>query len=110
MRVTLKNLHDGSLREILPEEFPLAIGRGDQAAIQIDDRWASRRHCELDLIDGRPVVRDLDSKHGTLINGKPVSESGLESDDVLSVGLTGFYVLIDVVEQAEDLEAASRRG
>lgn len=110
MKVILKNLEDGSLRQILPDEFPISIGRGDQAALQIDDRWASRLHCELDLVDGQLMVSDLRSKHGTLINGSPVTESLLESEDVLSVGLTAFYVSIEVTENAENFEAASQQN
>lgn len=110
MKVTLKNLADGIEKEFLPQHFPLVIGRGDGTSLQIDDRWASRRHCQLDLLEGRLVVRDLDSKHGTLVNGSPVNESKLHADDVLSVGLTALSIVIEAPEEAENLEPSPSQG
>lgn len=76
--------------EILIEKFPVSLGRGSNADVQIDDRWASRRHCEIDERDGVLIVRDLQSTHGTYINGRAVSEAPLLPSDILTVGLSRF--------------------
>ena len=56
----------------------------------MEDQWVSRRHCELNELNGILVVRDLGSKHGTYINGMRVSEAPLLPEDKLTVGLTSF--------------------
>ena len=81
-----------SPRELRLDRFPIEIGRSTTASIRIDDRWISRRHCQILLSDGQLSVRDLGSRHGTFINGRPVSESPLAHGDELCVGLTHFLV------------------
>ena len=70
-------------RDDLPTEFvleklPMTLGRCDSATICLNDRWVSRLHCEIDLIDGSLIVRDLGSKPG----------------DRLSVGMVTFEVVL----------------
>lgn len=80
-----------SPREITLDRFPVEIGRGAAADVRIDDRWTSRRHCELQDADGRIWVRDLGSRHGTFVNGKLViDETPLLPGDELCVGLSHF--------------------
>ena len=76
--------------EILVESFPVELGRGAEAAVRIDDRWLSRRHCRLDLVGGIVQVRDMASRHGTFVNGQPVRECQLLPGDELCIGLTHF--------------------
>ena len=70
--------------------FPVVLGRSLDADVTIEDRWVSRRHCELLEKDGMILVRDLDSTHGTFVNGKPISEAWLRPEDILTIGLTSF--------------------
>lgn len=79
-----------SPREIVIESFPCELGRAAGAAVQIDDRWLSRRHCRLEWTNGTLLVRDLGSRHGTFVNGQTVSESQLMPGDRLGLGLTHF--------------------
>jgi pSer/pThr/pTyr-binding forkhead associated (FHA) protein len=72
--------------------FPLRMGRGPDASVCVDDRWVSRDHCEIDLVDDALVVRDLGSKHGTFVNGRSVTEAELRPGDVLNIGLSKFRV------------------
>ncbi|MBC8352999.1 MAG: FHA domain-containing protein [Planctomycetes bacterium] len=74
--------------EIFFDQFPLVIGRSEDADVTLDDRWASRRHCSIESQDGTLVVQDLGSKHGTLLNDAIVSEAVLKPGDTLSIGLT----------------------
>ncbi len=76
-----------------PFNTPLVIGRAQEADIHVTDIWASRRHCELDDQDGHLVLRDLNSRHGTLVNGRPVERSAeLSPGDEIAIGLTKFTV------------------
>ena len=82
-----------SPREITIDRFPIVLGRGVAVGVRIDDRWLSRRHCEL-ASDGPVVsVRDLGSSHGTYVNGKRISAvTVLAEGDELQIGLSHFIV------------------
>lgn len=93
-----------SLARLVPEEpasdnhffplsqFPVMIGRGEDAQISFEDRWLSRQHCEIDCFDGQLIVRDLGSRHGTYVNDLQIDESPLNFNDQLRIGLTKFVV------------------
>lgn len=86
------------LPEIVLREFPAVIGRGGSASIRIEDRFLSRKHCEVDRENGTLVVRDLGSKHGTFVNGFAVSEQlPLLPGDELHIGLYRFIAQYDEV-------------
>jgi pSer/pThr/pTyr-binding forkhead associated (FHA) protein len=76
-------------------ELPVTIGRSADADICLQDSWASRSHCQIDAEDGVLVVRDLSSKHGTMVNRQPISESGLLPEDELLIGLTSMRVSLE---------------
>ena len=71
-------------------QFPVMIGRGEEADISFDDRWLSRQHCEIDCQEGQLVVRDLGSRHGTYVNDLKIDESPLNFNDQLQIGMTRF--------------------
>ena len=95
-------------RDDLPTEFvleklPMTLGRCDTATICLNDRWVSRLHCEIDLVDGSLMVRDLGSKHGTILNGMHTKQAQLMPGDRLSVGMVTFeVVLIGATGSAND--------
>ena len=84
-----------SPREIVVDRFPVELGRGHDATIQIDDRWLSRRHCRIDVAEGTLRVCDLGSRHGTYVNGQSVLESQLLPGDELHVGLLHFVAVYE---------------
>ncbi len=84
-------------RKLALNGHSIVLGRGSETDVRIDDRWVSRRHCELAESDGMVVVRDLGSTHGTFVNGRQVSEAPLRPDDKLTVGLTSFVASYRVV-------------
>ncbi|HUG70179.1 MAG TPA: FHA domain-containing protein [Pirellulaceae bacterium] len=83
--------------EFVFDQFPLVIGRSEEANVTLDDRWASRRHCLIETHDGMLIVQDLGSKHGTLLNDAIISEAVLKPGDRLSIGLTTLTATYDVV-------------
>jgi pSer/pThr/pTyr-binding forkhead associated (FHA) protein len=72
--------------------LPVTIGRGLDAGICLDDPTVSHWHCRIDQIDGKFVVCDLGSVHGTFVNGTRINESPLMPGDVLSVGVLNFVL------------------
>ena len=72
--------------------LPIIIGRGKQADVSIDDRWVSRVHCQLEALDGRLFLRDLESKHGTHVNECRLQSAELLDGDRIEIGLTTILV------------------
>ncbi len=81
-------------RPLRIQKYPVRLGRSDSADIQLDDRWLSRNHCEIDVADGTLIIRDLGSKHGTYVNESQINETTIESGDELRIGITQFVVEI----------------
>lgn len=75
-----------------PGESPALIGRSRDCAIWIDERNISRRNTELlSSPDHRPMVRDMGSMNGTLVNAQPISQTDpllLNPGDHLRIGLS----------------------
>lgn len=68
----------------------IVIGRSDDADIKTSDRWVSRQHCELRRRGNHVEVRDLESRHGTYVNGERIARAPLKPGDELCVGLSVF--------------------
>jgi len=68
---------------------PITIGRAPTATLVISDAQVSRLHARIDLSDGLPTLRDLDSRNGTLLNARPIDGlRTLRDGDEIDVGLT----------------------
>ena len=70
----------------------LIVGRRESADIVLRFPNVSGRHCELCVVDGYWVVKDLGSSNGTKVNGVRVSEQRLEPGDKLSVAKHDFEI------------------
>jgi len=73
--------------------FPLGtgavtLGREPSNGIHLRDPTVSRHHCRIEP-DGQGYrVRDLDSRHGTFVNGLPIHDRDLAPGDRISAGST----------------------
>jgi pSer/pThr/pTyr-binding forkhead associated (FHA) protein len=85
----------------LPSSVTL-LGRRQDCDFCIPLSCVSRRHCEINLDQGKVTVRDMRSRNGTLINGKHIEEASMNAGDVLKIGPIEFVLQIDGVP--EDLE------
>ena len=81
-----------SYEEIPLATFPVRLGRSPDADVCVEDRWVSRDHCEIDFVDDELLVRDLESKHGTFVNGRLIGQASLRKGDLLTIGLSKFVV------------------
>jgi Nif-specific regulatory protein len=99
--------------EIEGEE--ITIGRGASNHVSIPDPALSRQHCVITRSKDDYLIRDLGSRHGTLVNGVPVTQQALQHGDQISVGgsVFAFLLMDDEVRsrhaQAE-LEDSEPRG
>ena len=76
------------------------IGRAPTNQIVIPDDICSRNHCEVFTTDGEWTLRDLESRNGTLLAGRPVTEdSPLEDGDEIQIG--DFFLIFSQEDNAE---------
>jgi pSer/pThr/pTyr-binding forkhead associated (FHA) protein len=80
----------------LPSSVTL-LGRREDCDFCIPLSCVSRRHCEINLDQGKVTVRDLKSRNGTLINGKLIEETVMNAGDVLKIGPIKFVLQVDGV-------------
>lgn len=65
----------------------IILGRANECTVPIKDRYLSRRHAEIVLVDGSWVVRDCGSVNGTMLNGtKLTSAQQLRPGDRITLG------------------------
>jgi len=86
---------DGSRRVFTMKLGATTIGRKTDCDIRIPVSEVSRRHAEVVLEEGGPVLRDLGASNGTFLNNRRVSEEGLEAGDQIMIGPVIFTVQID---------------
>ncbi len=89
------NVIDGSdsPKDVAVNSLPAIVGRNPCADISLADRWVSRIHSELRQVNNRIVVRDLESRHGTYVNGEPIREFTLSAGDEIIVGTSRLKVI-----------------
>jgi len=68
------------------------IGRSQCNDFQIDHPSVSTAHCELRLMRGSLLVRDLDSTNGTFIDCQRIHEEALLFGQILQVGIVEFML------------------
>ena len=77
------NLHDG----------PTTVGRSPECNAKVDDQELSRRHFSITHEAAGFILKDLDSKNGTTVNGRRVPEQVLRPNDVIRAGTSLFVFL-----------------
>ena len=82
----------------------LLIGRHLECDVRIESPKISRRHCCVAMAYDRVLIRDLGSRNGVRVNGRPVDESRLFCGDELAIGPVLFRL------ELEDEAPAVRRG
>ena len=78
----------------------LRIGRSSQNAIQIADPTVSKEHAEIGRRGAEYVIRDLDSRNGTRVNGIEAREPiVLHEGDMIEIGKVLGRIGSDAAEQ-----------
>jgi len=93
----------------------VSIGSGEGNDIRIEEEAVSGLHCTVESADGQYVVRDLESRSGTFVNGIPVKERAIASGDEVAIGNTVFLFSGEAPRPAESSdveveETAARRA
>ncbi|MFZ5875484.1 MAG: FHA domain-containing protein [Nitrospirota bacterium] len=90
--VTLTIAEPGQTPRAYRLEKPrVVLGRG-KCDVRLRDPEVSREHCAIEVYDGVPTVKDLQSANGTLLNGNLVTEHVLKHGDRVKLGATDVTV------------------
>ncbi len=80
-------VHDADQRVVVDlGEQPVTLGRDPDVEVPLRTPDVSRKHCRVEKRNGRYVLRDLESKNGTLVNGFLVREHALSPGDRIRIG------------------------
>src|SRR6185503_11217528 len=96
-------------------EARISIGRAPNNALCLGDRAlrVSSHHAEVVRRGDQYLLRDLGSTNGTMINGRRVVVSELDSDDLIELGAGGpllrFAIELDATEDQIETIAERRR-
>lgn len=72
-----------------------SLGRSEQRDMILNDKAASRLHCEIVPLKGSYWLRDSGSANGVQVNGSAVSEHELADGDIICIGETQIRFLCD---------------
>jgi serine phosphatase RsbU (regulator of sigma subunit) len=73
---------------------PFTIGRRSENDLQLPGSDVSREHAEIIQHEGQFILRDLNSRYGTYVNGESIKERPLTHGDRIQLGRAGG---IDVI-------------
>ncbi len=76
----------------------LSIGRHGSNRLVVREIAVSRHHATISRDADGFVLRDLDSRHGTLVNGEPVAQHRLTHGDLVAVCGSTFLFLLHETE------------
>ena len=71
-------------------EEPLAVGRGAGADAIVEDNALSRKHFVILREGDSYLLKDLGSRNGTFVDGKPATATRLHHSDCILAGQTVF--------------------
>lgn len=78
----------------VPLSGPVLIGRSPDADLVIADDFVSATHARVSISESGPVLEDLGSTNGTLLNGQPVTRAmPLSSGDAIELGRNRIEVV-----------------
>ena len=107
LRITRGSLSSGAQEVLLEGDGPLVLGRSQECDLRLADQKASRRHASISADNGKFVLEDLGSSHGTAVNGRKLSAPAvLENGDEIVMGQTTL-VFVEASATPEEGDAAS---
>jgi sigma-B regulation protein RsbU (phosphoserine phosphatase) len=95
---------------------PFLLGRHIDNHLVLRDNRASRNHARIFLENGAYYIEDLNSRHGTWVNGERVARHALHNSDRIDFGVRESYQLTFTLGQGEihrildQISSTSRSG
>jgi len=84
----------GSRREVEVTPTPFRIGRQAGNELALRDSRISRQQAQIVTDNGKYLLEDMGSRHGTFVNGQRVIKHELRSDDSIDFGVPESYQII----------------
>jgi pSer/pThr/pTyr-binding forkhead associated (FHA) protein len=82
-------------KKLLLRKSSTVIGRGQTVDVQIQDESVSRRHCQIMVSpQGALGIKDLASKNGTFVAGRPINATRINTNDVFAIGDTKIMIIV----------------
>ena len=75
-------------RTVPLDKDTMTVGRAQENEIPLRTKQSSRRHCQIERVDGRFKLVDLESRNGVRVNGKYVNQHILTHGDRVQIGDT----------------------
>ncbi len=91
----------GNRTRVALDPIPFGIGRHADNQLALRDNRASRSHARIIVENGDYVIEDLQSRHGTFVNGARVARKVLRNSDRVEFGFPDSYKLTFTLEEAE---------
>ena len=88
-------------------EDPVIVGRSGQAKVSVEDDGVSRRHFLILREGDEYVIKDLNSRNGTWVEGRRVSTEKLHDRDRILAGRTLFLFADRLDEPATAAHAST---
>ena len=82
------------------EKSPFTIGRLADNDLSFEDSQISRRHARIEFDKGSYILVDLQSTHGTFVDGRRVERHILKAGEVVTLGLSSVSMKFEGVASA----------
>ncbi len=80
-------------RQVQIGDVPVHVGRSSVSSLRLLHPTVSRSHAVIERQSGAIVIRDLDSRYGTFVNGARIGSKTLAKDDLVRFGTSISYRL-----------------
>jgi len=90
---------NGARRKVEVASTPFRMGRQAGNELVLRDSRVSRQHAQIVAAEGKYLLEDSGSRHGTFVNGERVSCAELHPNDTIDFGIPDSYRLIFAGEE-----------
>jgi EAL domain-containing protein (putative c-di-GMP-specific phosphodiesterase class I) len=102
---------DEPVRHVRVDVSPFCIGRQREASLSVPSSTVSRRHAELQFVDGQFQLVDLGSTNGTFVNGIRIQGAcPIKHGDLLQFGSVVFRLMKHECQSVQQTEAEDSCG
>jgi sigma-B regulation protein RsbU (phosphoserine phosphatase) len=92
---------NGKRQLVRISKSPFSIGRLAECELSLRDSRISRQHAQVVAEDDSFYIEDLNSRHGTYVNGKRVTRCKLSPNDRIDFGVDDSYYLVFTYESGD---------
>ena len=82
-------------RRVRADADRMVIGKHESCDLVVTDESVSRFHCDMTIVDGRVLVRDLESKNGTTLDGASILAAYGKGGSIVQLGTTRLRIDLD---------------